>query len=183
MIRTVEDGHLKVDYRIAGEEAGGGCFKDAFLDRWNEVLRNGSAEDFIGELEFRAARKRLHADPAIAELAVAAGLFLVTALDLGLAADGFPIRNFRRVQRDVDAVAFLQPADDDLDMLLAAAGEEEFFCLRIAVKSQGLIFFQDLVKRVAHPVLIVPGFRLNRIGNGRLRHFDGRIADGRVFRA
>ena len=87
---------------------------------------------------FPAARQRLHANPAVAELAVAAGLLLVAALHVGLSANGFAIRNFRRVQLDVDAVALLQAADDDLDMLLAAAGEQKFLGLRIAIEAQRL---------------------------------------------
>ena len=142
---------------------------DSLFDRGNEVPRNGAAEDFVFEFELSAARQRLHANPAIAELAVAAGLLLVAALHVGLAANGFAIRNLGRVQLDVHAVALLQAADDDLDVLLPAAGEQKLLGLRIAIEAQRLIFFQDLVDRVAHAIFVVARLGGNRVGDGRLR--------------
>ena len=55
----------------------------------NEVARNRAAENLVGELEFPAARQRLHANPAIAELPVAAGLLLVPALHVGASREWF----------------------------------------------------------------------------------------------
>ena len=49
-----------------------------------KFLGMDAAEDLVDELELRAARQRLHLDPAIAELAVAAGLLLVPALHVGV---------------------------------------------------------------------------------------------------
>ena len=120
---------------------------------------------------FRAARQRLHADPAIAELAVAAGLLLVAALHVGLAANGFAIGNLRRVQLHVHAVALLQAADDDFHVLLPRAGQQELLGLRIAIEAQRLILFQNLVHRVAHAVFVVARLGGNGVGNGRLRQF------------
>jgi hypothetical protein len=127
--------------------------------RRNEVLGDGAAENLVGELEFGAARQRLHLDPAIAELPVAAGLLLVPALHVGLPANGLAIRNFRRFQRDIHAVALLHPADDDFHVLLAGAGEQEFARLRIAVEAQRLVFFQNRAPP-AHAVLVVARFWL-----------------------
>ena len=63
---------------------------------------------------------------------MAAGLFFVFAFGVGFAANGFAIRNFRRLEREVDVVTLVEFGDDDFDVLLAGAGEEEFFRLRIA---------------------------------------------------
>ena len=82
VIAAVVDGDLEVDDRVAGEIAARGRLDDAFFDGGDEVARNGAAEDLVGELEAAAARQRLHADLAVAELAVAAGLLLVAALAL-----------------------------------------------------------------------------------------------------
>jgi len=60
---------------------------------------------------------------------MSAGLLLVPALDVGFAADSFAIRDFRRFERNVYAVAPFQPADDDLDMLLPATAEQKFLGL------------------------------------------------------
>ena len=133
-----------------------------------KFLRDRAAEDFVGEFELAAARQRLQANPAIAELAVAAGLFLVAALHVGPAANGFAIGNFGRMQLDVHAVAFLQAADDDFDVLLPAAGEQKFLGLRIAIEAQGLVFFENLVDGVAHAVFIVARLGGDREGDGGL---------------
>ena len=55
-------------------------------------------------------------------------------LDVGFAPDGLAIRNLRRLERDIHAVTLLQPADDHLDVLLSAAGEQKLLRLRVAVE-------------------------------------------------
>ncbi len=117
---------------------------------------------------------------------MAAGLFLVASLDLGSAANGFAIRNLRRVQFDIHAVALLQAADDHFDVLLAAAGEQEFLGLRIAIEAQRLIFFQDALDGVAQAVFILAALGRNGKRDGRLRQMhrvisdDGRLVAERV---
>jgi hypothetical protein len=79
---VVEDG-LEVDRRITGENALLAGFLEPLLDRGDEVARNGPAEDLVLELEILAARQGLELDPGVAELAPAARLLLVPALDVG----------------------------------------------------------------------------------------------------
>ena len=50
------------------------------------------------------------------------------------------------LQLHIHAVALLQAADDDLHVLLPAAGEQEFLGLRVAIEAQRLVFFQNLVR-------------------------------------
>ena len=148
-----------------------------FSTAGNEVLGNRAAEDLVGELEVAAARQRLHLDPAIAELAVAAGLLLVAALDVGPAADRLAIGNLRRLQGDIHAVALLQAADDDFDVLLPAAGQQELAGLRVAVEAQGLVLFQDAVDGVAHAVFVVARLGFDGEGDGGLGQLDRRVGD------
>ncbi len=54
-----------------------------FSTAGHELPRDRAAEDVVLELEVAAARQRLHADLAVAELPVAAGLLLVPAVRLG----------------------------------------------------------------------------------------------------
>ena len=181
VIRAVVNGTLEIDHRKAREKAVGGRFHDSLFHRGNEIARNGAAENFIGEFELAAAREGLQANPAIAELAVAAGLFLVPALDFGPATNGFAIRNLRRVQLHVDAVALLQTADDDFDVLLAAAREQKFLGLRIAIEAQRLIFFEDALDGVAEAIFILAALGGNREGDGGLRQMHRVISnDGRL---
>ena len=89
--------------------------------------------------------RRLQIDAADAELPVAAGLFLVFAFGVGFAANRFAIGNLGRLERQVHVIALMQLGDDDFDVLLARAGEQEFLGLRIARKTQRGIFFQNFV--------------------------------------
>ena len=131
----------------------------------------------LANSNLRAARQRLHLDPAIAELAVAAGLLLVAALDVGVSADGLAVRNLGRLQGDVHAVALLQAADHDFHMLLSGAGEQELARLRIAVEAQRLVFFQDAVDGVAHAVFVVARLGFDGEGDGGLGQLHRRIGD------
>ena len=83
VVLAVEQPHLEVDHRIAGEEAAPAGLLDPLLDRRPEVVRDGAAEDLVGEREVLAARQRLDLDLAVGELAAAAGLLLVPAVAVG----------------------------------------------------------------------------------------------------
>src|SRR6185503_11752218 len=135
------------------------------------------AENLILKLELGAARQGLHADPAVPELAVSARLLLVPALDVGFAADGLAIRNLGSLQRHIHAVTFFKPADDYLDMLLAAAAQQKLFGLRIAIEPQRLIFLQNAMDGMAHAVFVRPRFGLNRKCYGGLGQLDRVVLD------
>ena len=123
----------------------------------------------LANSKLAAARQRLHLDPAIAELPVAAGLLLVASLDVRPPADGFAIGNLRRFQGDIHAVALFQTADHDFHMLLPAARQQELAGLRVAVEAQRLVFFQDAVDGVAHTVFVVARLGFDGEGDGGLR--------------
>ena len=129
---------------------------------------NGAAEDFVGELEAAAAGQGLHADLAVAELAVAAGLLLVAALGLGLGADGFAIGHLGRLEGDFGVVALFEAADDGLDVRLAGAGDEELVGLRIAEEADEQVLFHELVDGGGELVLVGAGLGLDGVGHGRL---------------
>src|ERR1039458_8919187 len=96
MVRAVVQYHAEIHHRESGQESALGRLDDALFPRRDVVLGDRATEDLFDEFKLGAARQRLHFDPAIAELAVAAGLFLVAALDVGVAPYGFAIRNLRR---------------------------------------------------------------------------------------
>src|SRR5438309_8109807 len=99
MILAVVEDRAEVDYGKSRQVAAGSGIADALLDGWNPVLGNGAAKHIVDELHALTALDGLHLDPAHAKLTVAAGLFLVLAFDVGFAANGFAVRNFRRLQR------------------------------------------------------------------------------------
>ncbi len=100
---------------------------------------------------------------------------------VGFAANGFAIGDLGRLEREVDVVALVQLGDDDLDVLLARAGQQKLFCLRIARKAQCWIFFHDLVNAHADFVFIGARLGLDGKGDGRFGKLRGRIVDRRVF--
>ena len=91
MIRAVVKDDAEVDHGAARQVPPRGCVDDPFLDGRNEVLGNGPAEDVVHKLEARPARQGFQLDLAVAVLAVPAGLLLVLALRVGLAADRLPV--------------------------------------------------------------------------------------------
>ena len=181
VVFAVVEGGAEIGDREPGEEAEGGCFTDAALDGGNPVFGDGAAENVVDEFDALAAFHRLELDAADAELAVAAGLFLVLAFGVGLAADGFSVGNLGRLQREVDVVTLLHFGDNDFDVLLAAAGEEEFLCLGIARETERGIFFHDFVDGDADFVFIGAGFGFDGEGDGRLGKFRRRVINWSGF--
>ena len=132
MVFAVVEDSAEIGDRESSKVAARGGIANAFLDRRNPVFRDCAAENIVHELDAFAALDGLHLDAAHAKLAVPAGLFLVLAFGVGFAANSFTVGNLGRFEREVDVVAFLKFGDDDFDVLLAGARENEFLCLRIA---------------------------------------------------
>ena len=84
-------------------------------------------------------------DAAHAELPVPAGLLLVLAFGVGLAANRFAVGNFRRMQSQVHVIALAKLRDHHFDVLLAGAGKQEFLRLRIAAETQRQILLENPV--------------------------------------
>ena len=118
--------------------------------------RNGPAKHRVREFEPGAARQRFHADPAIAELAVAAGLLFMAPLNVRRPPNGFPVRNLRRMQLHFHAVSALQAAHHHFHMLLPRSCQQEFIGHRIAIEPQRRIFLQNLRDRNSHAVFVLP---------------------------
>ena len=168
VVAAVVDGGLEVDDRVAGEIAAGGGLDDALFDGGDEVAGDGAAEDFVAELEAAAAGQWLHANLAVAELAVAAGLLLVASRRLDLGADGLAVRHLGRFERDLGVVALFEAADDGLDVRLAGAGDEELVGLRVAEEADEQVFFHELVNGGGELVFVGAGLGLDGVGHGRL---------------
>src|SRR6185312_15398679 len=90
---------LEVGQRVARQHAFRRGLADALLDAREEALWHRPADDALGELD-AAVGVGLELQPDVAEHAVAAGLLLVPAVDLGRAADRLLVRDAWRVRRD-----------------------------------------------------------------------------------
>jgi hypothetical protein len=83
VVRPVEQGHLDVDDREAGVDAGLERLADALVDRLDVFARDGPADDLVDELVAGALLARLELDDRVAVLALAAGLADEAAVALG----------------------------------------------------------------------------------------------------
>src|SRR5262245_8581768 len=161
MIAAVIERHLEIDYRESGEESLRGCFHNSFLHRGNEISRDRASEDLIDELKVLSARQGLHSDLAVAVLTVPTRLLLVSALNIRVAADSFPIRNFGSLQDDFDPIALAQLCYCHLDVKLPRSGQEKLFGLRISIVLERRVLFGDAGQRVADLVLIAAALWLD----------------------
>ena len=98
----------------------------------------------------------------------------MATLHVGLAPNGLQVGNFRSLQSDIDAVAFLEAADRDLHVNLPGTGYQKVLRLRVAVEAQREVFFEEFVQGVAHTVFVVAALRFHGKGDGGLGVFDGR---------
>src|SRR5438445_13373396 len=97
MVAAVIEDHAEIHYGKSSQIAARRRFHNSFFYRWNVVPGDGATEDVIHKFKILAALQRFHFDLAVAVLAVTAALLFVATLHVGLAANGFTIRNFRRL--------------------------------------------------------------------------------------
>ena len=135
MIFAVVEAHAEIHHRKSRQKAALGRIAHALFHRRNPVLGNRAAENIVHELDSRAARQRLHLDAAHAELPVAAGLLLVLAFGVGLAANRLAVGNLGRLERQLHVIALAQLRDHHFDVLLPRAAQQKFLGLRIARRS------------------------------------------------
>src|SRR4029077_5123020 len=119
---VVERG-AKIDDGESSEIAASCGVSNAALDGWDPVAWNGAAENVVDELDALTTFDRLHLDAADSELAVAAGLLFVFTFGVCFAANRFAIRDFGRLEREVDVVTLVQFGHDNFDVLLSRASE------------------------------------------------------------
>ena len=181
MIRTVIQDNSEINDRKSSQISPRRSVFNAFLNRWNIVLRNRAAENIVHELELGPARQRFHLDFAIAVLAMTAGLFFVASLHVGFAANGLAIRHLRRLQHHFGVIPLLHFGNCDFNVLLPISGNQKFFGLRIAEKAEHGIFFHELVNSGTEFVFVRARLRLNGKRDGWLRQLHPWILNGSRF--
>ena len=173
--------HLEVHDRIAGDVAAGRGLLNALVDGRDVLARDGSAHDGVLEGIAGAARGAFHLDPAVAELAAAAGLLLVASLHLHLALDGFAVGHLRSLQVDVDLEAALGALDGKLDVELAHAGEQDVARLLVVLQLEGDVVVEQLGHGCEDLVFLALG--LGRDGEGDELGREIRDGEGEVLPA
>ena len=106
---------------------------------------------------------------------MSAGLLLVFALDVSLAADGLAVWNFGRFQNYFGVVSLLHLRDHYFDVLLARARDQEFLGLGIAEEAQHGVFFHEFVDAGAQLVLVGSALGFDGEGDRGLGQLYSRI--------
>src|SRR3954464_3244317 len=91
VVAAVEKRRLHIPHRIAGEDSAFERLLNTLIDRLNEFLRNGAADDVIDELVSCPWRLRIEINFCMPERTASAGLPDVLALSLGVPADRLAI--------------------------------------------------------------------------------------------
>ena len=171
MIFAVDQRHLEVDHREAGEHAGAEHRFQALFDARDVLLRHRAADDFVLELERRAGRRRLGDDLDRRELAGAAGLLLVRVVVLDLLRDLLAEGHLRRADIGVHLVGALQDVDLDVEMQFAHALEDGLPALLIGGDAERRVLGRELGERDAELFLVGLRLRLDRDLDHRIGEF------------
>src|SRR2546428_3636510 len=166
--------------RIAGQHAAREGFLDAFVDRLDEFLRDRAADDFVLEdvAGARLAREQMYLRVAV--LPAAARLLDVAAVAVRRTRQRFLVGDLRLADCRLDVELALQPIDDDLEVQLAHAGDDQLGGLLIGLHAEGRILGHQLLKADAELFLIGLGLRLDRERDDRLREVH-RLEDDRML--
>ena len=178
MVRPVVHGHLDVHHGIARQKALGHGVLHALVDGRQKAARDLAAHDLVDEL-VALPLVGLEAQPAIAELARAARLLLVTALGLGHLADRLAVRNAHRHKARLHARLLLEARKKRLHLGLAHGGDHRLVRLLAAGHAQGRVVLDRT--RQERPqlvlVLLVDGLDGHRVlGNRQRQGVDGHVA-------
>src|SRR5205823_1224864 len=112
-----------------GDDALGHVVDDSLLDGRAEVLRDGSAEDLVLPDESLASLGGSDLDDADPVLAVTARLLDVPTLGPAVAGNGLAIRDTWRLRSRLDAVLSLELLEDDVQVDVPQAGDDELLGL------------------------------------------------------
>ena len=172
VVLAVVDRDAHVFDRTADQRPGGEHVCDALFDRRDEVLGNGPADDFVGELVPFLARS----DPQIdlGELPGAAGLLLVAVVAFAGSGDRLAVGDLGRAEHRLDLELILEPLGHDRQMLVAHAREQEFVGFVVAFQTHGRVALDDLMQ-TGRDLFVLARFRCrDRVGHDAVREFDPR---------
>ena len=181
MIRTIPQGDLDVNDRIACQNAGLHSTLNTVVDSRDVFLRDSAANDGVDELIALACLVRLDLDLDVTVLALTTRLTSVLGLLIGLLADGLTVSDLRCADVSLDLELTEQTVDDDLQMELAHAGDDGLTSLFVGVGLEGRILFGQLCQRDAHLLVAGLGLRLNGDADNRLGELHGLQNDGMIL--
>src|SRR5262249_48898361 len=155
-------------------------FLDTFVDRFDEFLRNGAADDLVLEDVAGPWLPRKEVNLRVAVLSAPAGLAHVPPFAVRVSRERFLVGDLRLADRRFDAELALHPVDDDFEMELAHAADDRLGGLLIRVDAEGRILRHQLAETGAELFLIRLRLRLDRERDDGLREIH-RFEDDRVL--
>ena len=100
-------------------------------------------------------------------------------LRLGDLPDRLPVRNLGRFRFQLDAVAFLDPREDDIEVHVPHSGEDAVSRLRVLFERKTGVLFEDLVNRIGELVFVRAALGDDSEAIDGFRELDRRVDDGR----
>ena len=181
MIRTIPQGNLDINNRIASQNTGLHSTLDTVVDSRDVFLRDGTANDGVDELVTLAGLVGLDLDLNMTILALTTGLTCVLGLLVGLFADGLTVSNLRCTHVCFNLELTQQTVNDDLQVQLAHTGDDGLTGLFVSVGLEGRILFGQLCQRDAHLLVAGLGLRLDGNADNRLGELHGLQNDGMIL--
>ena len=169
VIGAVDELHLEVDDREAGEHARAEHALETLLDAGDILLRHVAADDLRLEDVAGAGLVRLGHDLDAGELARAAGLLLVDIVDRCRAAEPLAIGDLRGADIGVNLIGATQDIDLDVEVELAHALEDGLARFLIGRDAEGRVLGRELRQRDTELFLVGLRLRLDCDFDHRLR--------------
>ncbi len=127
-----------------------------------------AADDFVLELVAGARRQRQQANLRVAVLTAAAGLTDESPFALGRRGERFLVGDLRLADAGLDAELALQAVDDDFEVQLAHAGDDDLARLLVGADAERRVFRHQLRHAGAELLLVGLRLRLDRQRDDRL---------------
>src|SRR5471032_295741 len=170
VVRTIKNGSLQADQRIAGNNTVLHLLFDTLLDSRDVFLRNHTTHYFVHELQtFLTFVSRSKTNPAVTELATTAGLTNELTFDFAVLRDALTIGNLRLTDVGFDVELTAHPVNQDVQVQLAHAGDDRLTSLFISLDAERWIFLSKFAQSDTHFFLVILSLRLYGNRNNRLR--------------
>src|SRR5438093_8175717 len=179
MVRAVVQLDPDIVNRVAGEDAARQRFPDAFLDRLDEFPGDRPAGGLVFEDVAGTRLAGIQMDLRVAVLPAAAGLLHVPAVAVRGLRERLLVGDLRLADRRLDVELALQAVDDDLEVQLAHAVDDDLTGLPIGLDAEGRILGHQLLQAEPELLLIDLGPGLDRERDHRLGEVH-RLEDDRA---
>ncbi|MNF57000.1 hypothetical protein D3C84_385100 [compost metagenome] len=171
MVLAVVDGDLEVLHRQACEGTSSQYRTHAFLHRRDELRGDHTTLHLVGEEETATARQRLDTQEYLAELAGAAGLFLVPAVAFGRAGDGFAVGHFGRARFHFQLVGAGDAVEQVAQVQFAHATQHGLLSGGLVVELHAGVFGLQPVQHFGNALFVATALGLD----GQALHGGGEI--------